>query len=688
MSDRRAKNAPLSPIEFQPNSGADAQSRARVSTTAITASIAGCIIAYCLFFLFNARSVFISVETETTASIDITGIHLPFGERFLVRPGVYPLAVSARGYQPFSGQLVVTDAEVQTQTIPMTTLPGTLVIESLPSSALVSVDDKVLGSTPLTLEEVEAGALRVSLSADRYLPYETTIDVTGREIVQRFAVNLTPGWARVAVETIPEQTTASVDGMQIDATSEGLEIMEGFRQLRLSAPGFVDEVIEINAVADTDVNLGLIELTPAEGLLSLTSKPSGAAVTRDGRFVGITPTDVVMRPDETHLIELSKAGYIPSTLSIALEKGARSMRELTLAPLLGDVEIEVSPPEATLKVNGQNRGNGSKVLALPNVEQVITVEAPGYAAVERRVTPRSGLKQKIRVSLLTIEEDRKASIKAEVLSSVGQTLALIDPLVEAVNEFTLGAPRRDAGRGSNEVERRVKLTRAFYLSTTEVSNEQFRQFTRDHDSGQAGGKSLNRERQPAVQLSWQQAASFCNWLSRREGLPTFYTEREGIIVGFDPDSKGYRLPTEAEWAYAARIQDEAIWRFAWGEAWPPSDGSANLADASSAIVTGRILNGYSDGAVVSADVGTFPPNPRGLYDMGGNVAEWVNDVYRIPVPNEPLVENPTGALSGDNYTIRGASWGLSRLRELRLTYRDYGERGRDDLGFRVARYAE
>ena len=688
MSDRRPENAPLSPTDFQPNSGGDTQSRARVSTTQITASIAVCILAYCLFFLFTARSIAIIVDTESTASIEIKGIHLPFGERFLVRPGSYTLTVSASGYQPFSGQLVVTDAEVQTQTIPMTTLPGTLVIASSPSPALVSVDDNILGSTPLTLDSIEAGQLRISLSADRYLPYETTIDVTGREIVQRFSINLTPGWARVAITTVPEQVTAYVDGAQVEATPKGLEIMQGLRQLRLRAPGFVDEVIEINAVADTNIDLGLIELTPADGILSLTSKPTGAAVTRDGRFIGITPTDVIMRPDEPHLIELNKAGYMPSTLNIALEKGARSARELILAPLLGDVEIEVSPPKATLKVNGQNYGNGSQVLALPSVEQVITVEAAGFAPVERKVTPRSGLKQKIQVSLLTIEEARKASIQAEVTSSIGQTLVLIDPQVAAINEFTLGAPRRDAGRGSNEVEREVKLTRAFYLSTKEVSNEQFRQFTRDHESGQAGGKSLNREQQPAVQLSWQQAASFCNWLSKREGLPNFYIERDGIIVGFDPDSRGYRLPTEAEWAFAARIQGEAIWRFAWGEAWPPSNGSANVADASSAIVTGRILNGYSDGAVVSADVGTFPPNPRGLYDMGGNVAEWVNDVYRIPVPNEPVAENPMGALSGDNYTIRGASWGLSRLRELRLTYRDYGERGRDDLGFRVARYAE
>ena len=74
--------------------------------------------------------------------------------------------------------------------------------------------------------------------------------------------------------------------------------------------------------------------------------------------------------------------------------------------------------------------------------------------------------------------------------------------------------------------------------------------------------------------------------------------------------------------------------------------------------------------------------------MGGNVAEWVHDGYRIPSANAKLSIDPMGAQRGDNYTVRGGSWALSRLSELRLTFRDYGERGRDDLGFRIARYAE
>ncbi len=693
MSDARKQTEPLSPTAFEPRSDANVMVNQRMTPTSALLLMAGLFIAYILFFLLTARSVSITVESETAPIIDLSGLHLPFGERFLMRPGSYELTVMAEGYQAFTGPLLVDDSEVQTQAVVLTPLPGTLIIESIPASAMVSVNGVAMGVTPLTIDSVNAGDVTVSLVAERYLPFETIIQVTGRAQTQRFSSTLTPGWARVSLQTTTPEVSVRIDqqsvtDLPLSSNRQTLEVMEGSREITFSAPGYIDEIIELDAVADTDVDLGIIELIPAAGMLRLTSVPAGAIVTRDGRFVGATPVNVPMEPATRHRIQVSRAGYLPESFSLALEKGASFDRQVVLSPALGEVDIQVTPRNATIQVNGDDRGKGSQILALPGIEQVITIRAPGYASVEKRVTPRAGLKQRISVALLTEEEARKAAIKPEITSSVGQTLLLIDPQVSPVNEFTMGAPRRDAGRGANEVERPVRLTRAFYMATTEVTNAQFRQFTANHESGQAGGKSLNREHQPAVQLSWQQAASFCNWLSAREGLAPFYTERDGIITGFNSTSTGYRLPTEAEWAFATRVQGEGIWRFAWGEAWPPEDGSANLADASSALVTGRILNGYTDNVVVSAEVGKFPPNPRGLYDMGGNVAEWVNDVYRIPVPNEVIEENPLGDPQGDNYTIRGASWSLSRLRELRLTYRDYGERGRDDVGFRVARYAE
>ena len=254
--------------------------------------------------------------------------------------------------------------------------------------------------------------------------------------------------------------------------------------------------------------------------------------------------------------------------------------------------------------------------------------------------------------------------------------------------FTMGASRREPGRRANEVLHPVALRRMFYLQTTEVTNAQFRQFQPSHNSGRVEGNSLNQKHQPAVQVSWQQAAAFCNWLSAKEGLSAFYAQKNGIVTGYDASSTGYRLPSEAEWAWAARASGQTLLRFPWGDTFPPTQVVGNYADTSSAYVTGSTLNNYADGHVVSAPVASFGPNQHGLYDMGSNTSEWVNDVYRIPSANGKTQTDPLGSQTGDNYVIRGANWGQSKLKELRLSYRDYGQAGRDDVGFRLARYAE
>ena len=688
MSEQQKPQKTLAAAAFEPRQEVVAETRPKLQPRLLVLGLGGLLLAYSLFFLLTARSVTISADTVTPIDVSVGGVTLPFGDRLLIRPGTYSLDVTADGYFPFQGTLDVDKADVQNRAVNLIPLPGVLILETQPEGATVVIDGQILGTTPLTLKDFAAGEVTFELSAERYLTVEDVITVEGRDITQRYSKDLIPGWARVSIDTVPEQIEFSIDGQRLAKTGDILELMAGSQQLTLSAPGYVNRIIDVDAIANSDLDLGTVELVAAEGILRLTSKPSGASVTRDGQFVGTTPVDVTMPPGVNHQIVLRRAGYQPSEFQAELEKGSTEQKVVTLKPTLGDVNVQITPANARIAVNGIDQGAGSTTLSLPSIEQTIVISALGYASVERKVTPRAGLAQRLKVDLLTEEEARKAAIKPKLLTSLGQTLRLVDPLVEPVNEFTMGAPRRDAGRGANEVERPVRLTRAFYMATTEVTNAQFRQFTSDHDSGQAGGKSLNREHQPAVDLSWQQAASFCNWLSAREGLEPFYKERDGIIIGFDAASTGYRLPSEAEWAFVSRVQGEEVWRFAWGEAWPPENSSANLADGSSAIVTGRILNGYSDGAIVSAEVGKFPANPRGLYDLGGNVSEWVNDVYRIPVPGEAIEENPLGDAQGDNFTIRGASWSLSRLRELRLTYRDYGERGRDDVGFRVARYAE
>ena len=91
---------------------------------------------------------------------------------------------------------------------------------------------------------------------------------------------------------------------------------------------------------------------------------------------------------------------------------------------------------------------------------------------------------------------------------------------------------------------------------------------------------------------------------------------------------------------------------------------------------------------MTAPVGSFAASPLGLFDLGGNAAEWVNDRYTVGITGAPEAQDPTGPPDGQYHVIRGSSWRQGGISELRLAYRDFGDSGRLDVGFRVARYAD
>jgi formylglycine-generating enzyme required for sulfatase activity len=278
-----------------------------------------------------------------------------------------------------------------------------------------------------------------------------------------------------------------------------------------------------------------------------------------------------------------------------------------------------------------------------------------------------------------------------VKTAGGQVLRRI--LLRKPVRFHVGAARREAGRRSNETRYEVELTRSFYIAENEVTNAEFRKFRGSHKSGMVGGIDLDRPDQPVASVGWDDAARYLNWLSAKDGLPPAYREKAGKMVPVRPTPTGYRMPTEAEWVFLARYEgglhagDKPL-KYGWGKAFPPVKGGGNIADRSASSLLSVTIGGYSDGFAAAAPVGKFSPNQAGIHDLSGNVAEWCYDYYDTytgigsRVPRDPM-----GPARGRHHVVRGSSWRHGTITELRLSYRDYADKPRDDLGFRIARYA-
>lgn len=235
---------------------------------------------------------------------------------------------------------------------------------------------------------------------------------------------------------------------------------------------------------------------------------------------------------------------------------------------------------------------------------------------------------------------------------------------------------------------KVRISRPFFIAATEVTVAQFRRFVEEtgyvSDAEDAGGGQVFNETdntfefkagtswknpgwtvedsQPVAMVSYYDAQAFCDWLAAKEKLP-------------------YKLPTEAQWEYACR-GGLPMAHFPWGDTLP--DGrKANYADKSTSF---RWRDRYADdGHKYVAPVGTYEANGYGLYDMAGNVLEWVRDHYGEDYYRFAPEVDPEGPGHGENRVMKGGEWCFGAV-NLRCAFRGWS---RPDLafynsGFRVA----
>jgi len=203
---------------------------------------------------------------------------------------------------------------------------------------------------------------------------------------------------------------------------------------------------------------------------------------------------------------------------------------------------------------------------------------------------------------------------------------------------------------------------SFYMGKYEVTQEEYQSVMGSNPSDFRGN---NR---PVENVSWYDAVEYCNRLSKKEGLTPCYSG-SGDDITCNWNANGYRLPTEAEWEYAAKggINKDGY----------KYSGSNDI---------NEVAWYYENSGEMTHDVGTKKANSLGIYDMSGNVLEWCWDLFDSAYYSKSPRNNPTGALSGSYRVIRGGGW-FRNSGSCTFSYRDYyfPDLRSIDIGFRVVR---
>ncbi len=262
-------------------------------------------------------------------------------------------------------------------------------------------------------------------------------------------------------------------------------------------------------------------------------------------------------------------------------------------------------------------------------------------------------------------------------NSLGMTFHLVH-----AGTFMMGSPDgtggingavAEPGRDPNETLHEVTLTQDFYMQTTEVTQGQWEEVMGSLPSEIASNTYGEGDNFPVYYITWYDCAVFCNRLSEDEGLtPCYYSDSSHTTpfdgtphvtsgtVYIDEDANGYRLPTEAQWEYAARAGSSTA--FANGEITVMAGGNDPVLD-----LIGWYLNhiSFTD---ASHEVAHLIPNDWGLYDMHGNVYEWVRDWYD-DYPTGSVID-PVGPEAGSDRVWRGGGW-MFEAEYCRAAFRDY-----------------
>ena len=531
---------------------------------------------------------------------------------------------------------------------------GSLRVTSTPVDAKVTLqNDSRTFTTPCTIEQIPSGTYKVNVVAPRYASFVQNVVIEdGKQAL--LDATLDARFAEVTINTLPG-ATITINGQVKGKGSCREELVEGIYDIEVSLANHRSVTRQIEVVAKQSQNL-IIEPIPIYGSLDVITEPIFANVTINGKSYGDTPLSIEKMLIGDYEVVLCKAGYASVTKRVSITEGTQSTIEATL-PQGREMTIRSDASGDEVFVDGTRVG----------VTPLTTNLAFGNHTIELH---RAGKTTRADVNITTSGKEKEIVLSfglmprwsANITASQKAVLQkLIDSMVSVEGgTFTMGATSEQGSDVYSDEKPAHQVTLSDYMiCKTEVTQEIW-QAVMGSNPSKFKGSDL-----PVEEVSYKDCQEFIKKLNSLTGLQ-------------------FRLPTEAEWEYAARGGSKSqgykysgsndIGSVAW---YYENSGNSRLND------NNWELDKLESNNCRTHAVATKSPNELGLYDMSGNVHEWCSDWYGDNSSGSQT--NPKGPSSGSYHVIRGGRWGGS-ARNCRVSCRI--PRNPDDgdcyLGLRLA----
>tara|TARA_Y100001970_G_scaffold277248_1_gene381140 strand:- start:4917 stop:6917 length:2001 start_codon:yes stop_codon:yes gene_type:complete len=632
---------------------------------------------FLISFFILSRGVDLKIyPNEANEDININvyeGFAFNFGKKVYALTNKVGLMISSPGYAIYQGNFDIS-LSPETIEIVMKELPGSLKLEVYPHlpNTDIFLNKKRLKNSKIIIEEGLVGNYDLQIKHPYFLPYFENINFEkGQE--RTLKVELKKQKIKLNIVSEPPEAAIRINGVNIGKTPIEIPQDSGELNFKISKEGYTSKEEKISLNADNyskKINFKL-ELLP--GNLTVNVEPSDAKIFINNKL----QTEEIKNasfPVGIHNININKEGFRSINSNFTLDSNKDHVLEYNLEEIVGKVNF-YSEPSSQIFIDGVSYGNTPKSIKIRSIPKKIKLSKDGYRSYSAIITSDEKFEKDVNINLKTEIQARFEESPKIYENSIGAKMIIFGP----TNKFTLGSSRNDIGNRANETIREVVITKPFYVSKDLITEEQYSEFNKN----KVKGNNL-----PKTKVSWFEAAAFCNWLSQKEDLDEAYNFVNGNYKGINKKANGYRLITEAEWVWVARyFNKKRITRFSWGNDLPPRKGVGNLAGKEVKSKNLNYIENYQDSFNGLSPVGSFKKNRSGINDITGNAKEWTHDYYSfVSLVKIDLDIDRIGPEKGTSHVIRGSSWRSSSISELRLTYREKGEKGRDDVGFRLARW--